>query len=61
VEKSYPDFSTAPTALGNPATNAGFPHSHSHDDDGLKRTGPTSNQDQHQGQYQQQNQGRLHR
>ena len=29
-----------PTALGNPATDAGFPHSHSHDDDGLPRTGP---------------------
>ena len=43
MEKSYPDFSTALTALGNPATDAGFPHSHSHDDDGLPRTGPNIN------------------
>ena len=44
-------------ALGNPATDAGFPHSQSHNDDGLQKTEPTSNQDQHQ----QQNHGRLHR
>jgi hypothetical protein len=44
-------------ALGNPATDAGCPHSHSHNDDGLQKTEPTSNQDQHQ----QQNHGRLHR
>jgi len=31
VEKSNPDFSTVPTALGNPATDAGFPHFPSHD------------------------------
>jgi hypothetical protein len=31
--------------------------SHSHNNDGLQKTEPTSNQDQHQ----QQNQGRLHR
>jgi hypothetical protein len=31
VEKSRTksDFPTVPTALGNPAKNAGFPHSHS--------------------------------
>ena len=50
-------FRQAPPALGNPATDAGFPHSHSHNNDGLQKTEPTSNQDQHQ----QQNQGRLHR
>ena len=31
-------------ALGNPATDAGCPHSHSHNDDGLQKTEPTSNQ-----------------
>jgi len=31
VEKSNPDFSTVSTALGNPATDAGFPHFPSHD------------------------------
>jgi hypothetical protein len=31
VEKSNPDFSTVPTALGNPAKDAGFPHSPSQD------------------------------
>lgn len=34
VEKSNPDFSTVSTALGNPATDAGFPHFHSHHGDG---------------------------
>ena len=29
--KSQNDFSTVPTALGNPAKYAGFPHSHSAD------------------------------
>ena len=34
VEKSNPDFSTVSTALGNPATDAGFPHFPSHDGGG---------------------------
>ena len=34
VEKSNPDFSTVPTALGNPAKDAGFPHFPSHDGGG---------------------------
>ena len=34
VEKSNPDFSTVSTVLGNPATDAGFPHFPSHDDGG---------------------------
>src|SRR6516164_9816149 len=34
VEKSNPDFSPVSTALGNPATDAGFPHFHSHDGGG---------------------------
>jgi hypothetical protein len=36
VEKSNPDFSTVPTALGNPATDAGFPHFPSHDGGGYR-------------------------
>jgi len=43
VEKSPPpDFSTAPPALGNPAKDAGFPHSHS-DDDGWITLTPEPN------------------
>ena len=34
MEKSNPDFSTVPTALGNPARGAGFPHFLSHDGGG---------------------------
>ena len=34
--KSNPDFSTVPTALGNPATDAGFPHFPSHDGGGYR-------------------------
>jgi hypothetical protein len=36
VEKSNPDFSTVPTALGNPAKDAGFPHFPSHDGGGYR-------------------------
>jgi hypothetical protein len=36
VKKSNPDFSTVPTALGNPATDAGFPHFPSHDGGGYR-------------------------
>src|ERR1035437_9923555 len=32
ASKNKPRFSTLSTALGNPATPAGFPHSHSFDD-----------------------------
>ena len=34
LEKSNSDFSKAPTALGNPAKDAGFPHFPSHDGGG---------------------------
>lgn len=34
MKKSNPDFSTVPTALGNPARDAGFPHFLSHDGGG---------------------------
>jgi hypothetical protein len=36
VEKSNPDFSTVPTALGNPAKDARFPHFPSHDGGGYR-------------------------
>jgi len=34
VENSQDEFSTLPSALANPAPNAGFPHSHSDDGGG---------------------------
>ena len=36
MEKSNPDFSTVPTALGNPAKDAGFPHFPSHNGGGYR-------------------------
>ncbi len=35
MENSNGEFSTLPSALGNPAKNAGFPHFHSDDGGGI--------------------------
>jgi hypothetical protein len=42
VENSESEFPTLPSALGNPAKNAGFPHFHSHDGGGGRTPNSTT-------------------